>query len=142
MNAVPRTCSVKKLFLKIWHNSQENTSVGVSFLMKLQAFNFIKKETPTQVLHSDLKLVSTVFFCFLHQMRAVKNYEKCFFFHLKIIFCSSQDTQIFVFSASTPFPPVRYCSRRWSKINLTVYDVINWLNENLKGQSRKLYNNK
>ena len=37
--------------LKISQNSQENTRVRVSFLIKLQASacNFIKKETPAQV---------------------------------------------------------------------------------------------
>ena len=30
-------CSVKKVFLKISQNSQENTSARVSFLIKLQA---------------------------------------------------------------------------------------------------------
>ena len=35
----------KKYILKIWKNSQENTTIGVSFLIKLQASscNFIKK---------------------------------------------------------------------------------------------------
>ena len=37
------------VFLKIYQNSQENTCVGVSFLIKLQAQAFIKKETPTKV---------------------------------------------------------------------------------------------
>ena len=32
-----RKCSVKKVFLKTSQNSQENTFVGVSFLIKLQA---------------------------------------------------------------------------------------------------------
>ena len=32
-----RRCSVKKVFLEIVQNSQENTCVGVSFLIKLQA---------------------------------------------------------------------------------------------------------
>ena len=32
--AVVQTCSVKKVFLKIWQNSQENTGVRVSFLIK------------------------------------------------------------------------------------------------------------
>ena len=35
--AVSRTCFVKKVFLKISQNSQENTCVRVSFLLKLQA---------------------------------------------------------------------------------------------------------
>ena len=40
-----------KVFLNILQKSQENTCVGVSYLVKLQSTcNFIKKETPTQVL--------------------------------------------------------------------------------------------
>ena len=35
--AVARRCSVKKLFLEISQNSQENTCTRVSFLIKLQA---------------------------------------------------------------------------------------------------------
>ena len=35
---------VKKVLLKIFQNSQENTCVRVCFLMKLQACNFINKE--------------------------------------------------------------------------------------------------
>ena len=34
--AVVQRCSVKKLFLEISQNSQENTSTRVSFLIKLQ----------------------------------------------------------------------------------------------------------
>ena len=37
LEAVVRRCSVKKLFLEISQNSQENTCVRVSFLIKLQA---------------------------------------------------------------------------------------------------------
>ena len=40
-------CSIKKLFLKILPYSQENTCVGVSFLIKIRAFSPAKK-TPTQ----------------------------------------------------------------------------------------------
>ena len=40
-------CSIKKLFLKILQYSQENTCVGVSFLVKIRAFSPVKK-TPTQ----------------------------------------------------------------------------------------------
>ena len=41
-----RRCSVKKLFLEILQNSQENTCARVSFLKKLQPLvcNFIKKK--------------------------------------------------------------------------------------------------
>ena len=44
--AVVRRCSVKKLFLEISQNSQENTCARVSFLIKLQAcvFSCIQSE--------------------------------------------------------------------------------------------------
>ena len=44
-------CSVKKVFLEISQNSQENTCVRVSFLIKCRpkACNFIKKDTLAQV---------------------------------------------------------------------------------------------
>ena len=51
-----RRCSLKKVFLKISRNSQENTCARVSFLIKLHTFGlrlkackFIKKETLAQV---------------------------------------------------------------------------------------------
>ena len=43
--AVVRRCSVKKVFLEISHNSQENTSARFSFLISYRA----KKETLAQV---------------------------------------------------------------------------------------------
>ena len=42
-------CSVKKMFLEILQNSQENICARVSFLIKLQACNFIKKQALVQV---------------------------------------------------------------------------------------------
>ena len=42
-------CSVKKVFLKILQYSQKNTCARVPFLIKLQAWTFIKKETLVQV---------------------------------------------------------------------------------------------
>ena len=36
--AVAQRCSLKKVFLKISQNWKENTCVGVSFLIKLQAW--------------------------------------------------------------------------------------------------------
>ena len=46
-----RRCSIKKLFLKISQYSQENTCVGIFFLIKLQPYRpaTLLKETPTQV---------------------------------------------------------------------------------------------
>ena len=48
----PQRSSVRKVFLDILQNSQENTSARVSFFNKgpdLEACNFIKKETLAQV---------------------------------------------------------------------------------------------
>ena len=42
-----RRCSVRKMFLEMSQNSQENTCARVSFLIK--ACNFIKKEALAQV---------------------------------------------------------------------------------------------
>ena len=53
-----------------------------------------------------------------------KNYERCFLFHPKNSFRSS-DIQIFVF-----FLPVNQFLKAWSKINLKVYDVFNCLKKN------------
>ena len=44
--AVVRRCSIKKVFLEIWQNSQENNCPRESFLIKLQA---IKKDSLAQV---------------------------------------------------------------------------------------------
>ena len=43
--AVAQWCSVKKLLLEISENSQKNICAIIAFLTKLQAWNFIKKET-------------------------------------------------------------------------------------------------
>ena len=39
IEAVTGSCSVKKVFLEIWQNSQENTCARVSFLIKLPVFS-------------------------------------------------------------------------------------------------------
>ena len=52
-------CSVKKVFLEILQNSQENTCARVSFLIKLQASsNFIKKETLAKVFSCEFYEIS------------------------------------------------------------------------------------
>ena len=58
--AVAQRCSVKKLFLEISRNSQENTSARVSFLIKLlkKRLYFIKKETLTQVFSCEFCEIS------------------------------------------------------------------------------------
>ena len=46
-----RWCSIKKVFLKIWQNSQENTVSETSFFKSCwpEACNVLKKATLTQV---------------------------------------------------------------------------------------------
>ena len=47
-----RKCSTRKLFLKILQYSQENTCVGISFLIKMQAFRapaLLKRDSNTGV---------------------------------------------------------------------------------------------
>ena len=63
--AVAWRCFVKKVFLKISPNLQENTSARVSFLIKLQALacNFIKKETLKHVLPCEFReIFKNIFF--------------------------------------------------------------------------------
>ena len=43
LEAVVQRCSVKKVFFEISQNSQKNICARVSFLIKFQACNFIKK---------------------------------------------------------------------------------------------------
>ena len=53
-------CSIKKMFLEILQNPQENNYARVSFLIKLQAStcNFIKMETLAQVFFCELCEIS------------------------------------------------------------------------------------
>ena len=63
--AVYWKCFVKKVFLKLSQNSQENTRFRVSFLLKLQAqdCNFIQKETLTKVFSCEYyKILKNIFF--------------------------------------------------------------------------------
>ena len=63
--AAVQRCSIKKEFLKILQNSQENTCVRVSFLQKLQdsTCNFIKKETLAEVFSCEFcEIFKNIFF--------------------------------------------------------------------------------
>ena len=75
IEAVAQRCSVKKVFLEVSQNSQENICASVSSLIKLQgarvsfliklqakACNFIKKETLTQVFSCEFCETSNTFF--------------------------------------------------------------------------------
>ena len=55
---VAQRCYVKKVFLEIFQNSQENTCARVSFLIKLKACNFIKIGLLVQVFSCEFCEVS------------------------------------------------------------------------------------
>ena len=60
LEAVVQRCSVKKVFLKISQNSQENTCARVSCSINCrpQAYNFVKKETLGQVFSCEFCEIS------------------------------------------------------------------------------------
>ena len=59
------------VFLKISENLQENTCIGLSFLIKLQA-NFLKTGTPTQVFPVNfVAFIGTSFFI-EHSQKLIK----------------------------------------------------------------------
>ena len=57
-----RRCSVKKVFLEILQNSQENTCVRVSFLIKLQASAYLH----TLVTYFSINIAKCVVVTILH----------------------------------------------------------------------------
>ena len=69
--AVSQRRSVKKVFLEVSQNSQENTCARVSFLIKLQvwAWNFIKKETLAQVFSNEFWEISKNTFSYRMPLR-------------------------------------------------------------------------
>ena len=67
-------CSVKKLFLEISQNSQENTCARASFLIK---FSFIKKETLVQVFSCEFCEISKN--TFSYRTPPVAAFETLFF---------------------------------------------------------------
>ena len=58
LEAATKGVLCKKLFLEISQNSQENTCARVSFLIKMQACNFIRKETLTQAFSGEFCEIS------------------------------------------------------------------------------------
>ena len=56
--AVAQRFSVKKVFIKISQNPQENTCARVSFLIKLQAWGLIKKEDLAQLFSCEFCEIS------------------------------------------------------------------------------------
>ena len=61
--AVVQRCSVRKVFLEISPNSQENTCARVSFSIKLRPATLLKKETLAQVFSCEFcKISKNIFF--------------------------------------------------------------------------------
>ena len=79
-----------------------------------------------------LKLVSIIFyqFLFLHQMIALWKLWKMLFISSKKLFSFLRYSN-FCISLFLSFSPCQPCFKRWSKINLKIYDIINCLNKNL-----------
>ena len=60
-----RKCSTRKLFLKISQYSQENTCVGISFLIKIQAFRapaLLKRDSNTGVFCEHWEIFKNTYF--------------------------------------------------------------------------------
>ena len=74
-------------------------------------------------------------FIFTPSNSPLKTMEKFFFFFFSskklFLFLWYSNFCISFFSSSPLFLPVGHCFRRWSRISLKVYDVINCLNKNL-----------
>ena len=73
------------------------------------------------------------FFFFRQIIALIKNCEKFFLFHLKS-FLRSQDIPIFLFLSFSfsSCQPLKMIIKKMIKLNLKIYDVINWLYKNLK----------
>ena len=63
--ATHQRCSIKSLFLKISQDSQENTSVGVTFLIKFQPSNlqiYLKRDSDQRVSCDFCEVFKNTFF--------------------------------------------------------------------------------
>ena len=88
-------------------------------------FNFITNA-------SWLKLLSAIFYQIFisHQNIAIQKLWKMLFISSKKLFSFSRCSD-FCISVFSSFFSVSHCFRRWSKINLKLYDMINCLIKNL-----------
>ena len=94
IEAVIQRCSVKKVFLKISQNSQENTCARASFLIKLlaEACNFIKKEALAQVFSCEFcEIFKNTYFYRTPPVAASVRIKKRFYF-------ADQPTVVFMLS--------------------------------------------
>ena len=61
--AVARRCSVKKVFLNISQNLQENTSAGVAFLIRLESVQLYQKDNLAKVFSGEFcKILKNKYF--------------------------------------------------------------------------------
>ena len=90
--AVAQRCSVKKMFLELLQNSQENTCARVSFLIKLQTSGLqlcLKRDSGTSVFcefceisKNNSSYITTLVGAFDHwPVSAVNYFHKIFYFH-------------------------------------------------------------
>ena len=94
--SVTQRNSVKKMFLQIPQNPQENNCARVSFLMKLQgeACNFINKKILTQAISCEIcEIFKNILFCrtpylFPKLKQKIKNVKKGQKFSFMILFQS------------------------------------------------------
>ena len=91
--AATRGVLFTKVFLEISQNSQENTGVRVSFLIKAWACNFIKKETLTQVFSCEFCEISKNTFSYRTPLAAASE-MKSLQGGLQNIFCPQARKQV------------------------------------------------
>ena len=106
LEAVIRRCSVKKVLLEIWQNSQQNTRVRISFLMKY----FIEKETLAQVISCE--------FCEFFKNIEHLQWQLLVFIFCYVFFC------LFLFSVVIIFNDWLLLGKSYSNVT-TLSKVIN-----------------
>ena len=75
-----------------------------------------------------------LFFFFRQIIALIKNYEKLFLFYLLKAFFVLKIFQFFLFLSFSfsSCQPLKMIIKKMIKLNLKIYDVINWLYKNLK----------
>ena len=110
----------------MWRNRKETASSHVITKTKidnLKFFKILRDFFSIIVLHKDINVArSLILLSAIFHFSSIIPLEKKAFFVLKI----------FSRCSSPLFPSLSHFSRKWSKLNLQVYDVINWLNKNLR----------
>ena len=100
--AVVQRCSVKKVFLEISQNSQENTCTRASFFTKRpEAWNFIKKETLAQVFSYEFYEISKNTFSYRTHLVAASVFKKSGFTYVS--FLVNKEFQVSICTTSTSY---------------------------------------